>query len=130
MGTGIMADMALRTHEIPYIWPAVEQQVAGLKEEVPKRRKSVVSSLRDLPLVTIDGEDARDFDDAVYQRKTRRAGWRLWVAIADVSYCMCGANAAGSRARKSRHVGFTSRLGCPNVAGGALQRSVFAKPAG
>ena len=41
--------------------------------------------LRNLPLVTIDGEDARDFDDAVYCEKSRK-GWKLWVAIADVSY--------------------------------------------
>lgn len=36
--------------------------------------------------MTIDGEDARDFDDAVYCEKKRGGGWRLWVAIADVSY--------------------------------------------
>ena len=41
--------------------------------------------LRDLPLVTIDGEDARDFDDAVYCKK-EGTGWRLFVSIADVSY--------------------------------------------
>ena len=42
--------------------------------------------LRDLPLVTIDGEDARDFDDAVFCEAKKSGGWRLWVAIADVSY--------------------------------------------
>lgn len=87
MGTGMAVDMALRTHEIPYIWPqAVEQQVAGLKEEVPEEAKVGRVDLRDLPLVTIDGEDACDFDDAVYCEKKRGGGWRLWVAIADVSY--------------------------------------------
>ena len=87
MGTGMAVDMALRTHEIPYIWPkAVEEQIVGLKEEVPEESKAGRVDLRDLPLVTIDGEDARDFDDAVYCEKKRGGGWRLWVAIADVSY--------------------------------------------
>lgn len=87
MGTGMAVDMALRTHEIPYVWPpAVEKQVAGLKEQVPESAKAGRVDLRKLPLVTIDGEDARDFDDAVYCEKKRGGGWRLWVAIADVSY--------------------------------------------
>lgn len=74
MGTGMAVDIALRTHEIPYIWPqAVEQQVAGLKEEVPEEAKAGRVDLRDLPLVTIDGEDARDFDDAVYCEKNAAA---------------------------------------------------------
>lgn len=42
--------------------------------------------LRDLSLVIIDGEDVRDFDDVVYCEKKRGGGWRLWVAIVDVSY--------------------------------------------
>ncbi|MDU5500881.1 MAG: ribonuclease R [Enterobacter sp.] len=87
MGTGMAVDMALRTHEIPYIWPkAVEEQIESLREEVPEESKVGRVDLRSLPLVTIDGEDARDFDDAVYCEKKRGGGWRLWVAIADVSY--------------------------------------------
>ncbi|WP_330983345.1 MULTISPECIES: ribonuclease R [Enterobacterales] len=87
MGTGMAVDMALRTHEIPYVWPPeVEKQIASLKEQVPEEAKIGRVDLRDLPLVTIDGEDARDFDDAVYCEKKRGGGWRLWVAIADVSY--------------------------------------------
>ena len=87
MGTGMAVDMALRTHEIPYVWAdAVEKEISGLKEEVPESAKFDRIDLRDLPLVTIDGEDARDFDDAVHCEKKRGGGWRLWVAIADVSY--------------------------------------------
>lgn len=87
MGTNMAVDMALRTHEIPYQWSdAVKQQIAGLQEQVPESAKRDRVDLRDLPLVTIDGEDARDFDDAVYCQKKRGGGWRLWVAIADVSY--------------------------------------------
>ena len=73
MGTGPAVDMALRTHEIPHVWPAeVESQVSTLREEVPEEAKQGRVDLRQLPLVTIDGEDARDFDDAVYCQKTRR----------------------------------------------------------
>ncbi|PIJ52065.1 ribonuclease R [Erwinia sp. OLTSP20] len=87
MGTGLAVDMALRTHEIPHFWPeAVEQQIASLSEQVPESAKKGRADLRNLPLVTIDGEDARDFDDAVFCEKKRGGGWRLWVAIADVSY--------------------------------------------
>lgn len=87
MGTGLAVDIALRTYEIPYTWPAaVTKQVSGLKEEVSEEAKQGRVDLRKLPLVTIDGEDARDFDDAVYCEKKRGGGWRLWVAIADVSY--------------------------------------------
>lgn len=87
MGTGMAVDIALRNHDIPYVWPQeVEAQIAGLSEQVPESAKQGRVDLRDLPLVTIDGEDARDFDDAVYCEKKRGGGWRLWVAIADVSY--------------------------------------------
>lgn len=87
MGTGMAVDIALRSHEIPHTWPdQVEKAVAGLSEQVPESAKKGRVDLRDLALVTIDGEDARDFDDAVYCEKKRSGGWRLWVAIADVSY--------------------------------------------
>ncbi|QTF07227.1 ribonuclease R [Brenneria izadpanahii] len=87
MGTSLAVDIALRTHDIPHTWPPkVEEQVKDLAEEVPEEAKKGRIDLRKLPLVTIDGEDARDFDDAVYCEKKRGGGWRLWVAIADVSY--------------------------------------------
>ncbi|MDX5628798.1 MULTISPECIES: ribonuclease R [unclassified Brenneria] len=87
MGTGLAVEIALRTHDIPHTWPPqVEEQVKDLAEEVPEEAKKGRVDLRKLPLVTIDGEDARDFDDAVYCEKKRGGGWRLWVAIADVSY--------------------------------------------
>ena len=87
MAPGMEIDIALRTHNIPHVWPAaVEKQVEGLAEEVPEEAKEGRVDLRELPLVTIDGEDARDFDDAVFCQAKASGGWRLWVAIADVSY--------------------------------------------
>ncbi|MDF2154711.1 ribonuclease R [Vibrio sp. CAU 1672] len=87
MAPGMETQIAIRTHQIPHEWPeTVEQQIAHLGEEVPEEAKAGRVDLRELPLVTIDGEDARDFDDAVYCEKQPGGGWRLWVAIADVSY--------------------------------------------
>ncbi|MDK2376370.1 ribonuclease R [Serratia fonticola] len=100
MGTSMAVDIALRTHEIPHIWPPqVEKQVADLSEQVPEAAKKGRVDLRHLPLVTIDGEDARDFDDAVYCEKKRGGGWRLWVAIADVSYYVRPRTALDDEAR-------------------------------
>ncbi|MCI4235832.1 ribonuclease R [Dickeya dianthicola] len=100
MGTGLAVDIALRTHEIPHSWPPkVEEQVSDLADEVPEDAKKGRIDLRSLPLVTIDGEDARDFDDAVYCEKKRGGGWRLWVAIADVSYYVRPGTALDHEAR-------------------------------
>lgn len=87
MAPGMETQIAIRTHQIPHEWPQeVDKQVAKFGEFVPEEAKTGRIDLRHLPLVTIDGEDARDFDDAVYCERKKSGGWRLWVAIADVSY--------------------------------------------
>ena len=85
MAPGMETDIAIRAHELPVAWPAeVEAEIAGLTPEVPESAKEGRTDLRKLSLVTIDGADARDFDDAVYcERKPK--GWKLLVCIADVS---------------------------------------------
>ena len=86
MAPGMETDIALRTHNVPVAWPeAVEQEIAGLGAEVDEQAKTAREDLRGLPLVTIDGADARDFDDAVYC-ELKPKGWRLLVCIADVSH--------------------------------------------
>ena len=87
MAPGMEIEMALRTFDIPHQWPkGVTKQVSNLTESVPDEAKEGRIDLRQLPLVTIDGEDARDFDDAVYCEPLDNGGWQLWVAIADVSH--------------------------------------------
>ncbi|SEC35543.1 ribonuclease R [Pseudomonas anguilliseptica] len=91
MAPGMEIDVALRSYDIPHVWPeAVIKEARKLKPEVEEKEKRI--DLRHLPFVTIDGEDARDFDDAVYCEKNGSnwrlfsGGWKLYVAIADVSH--------------------------------------------
>ena len=87
MAPGMEIEIALRAHDLPHQFPhTVQAEVAGIADEVEESAKLPRQDLRDLPLVTIDGEDARDYDDAVYCQPKKSGGWRLWVAIADVSY--------------------------------------------
>ncbi|MCW9025017.1 MAG: ribonuclease R [Gammaproteobacteria bacterium] len=86
MAPGMEIDIAIRSHDLPQVWPeAVEDEIAGYTPEVSEADKDGREDIRQLPLVTIDGEDARDFDDAVYC-EPNKDGWRLLVAIADVSH--------------------------------------------
>nr|CAA6823280.1 MAG: 3'-to-5' exoribonuclease RNase R [uncultured Thiotrichaceae bacterium] len=98
MAPGMEIGIALRSHDLPFEWPAAVTEEAGkLGAEVPEEAKEGRLDLRNTPLVTIDGEDARDFDDAVY---CERVGdhWRLLVAIADVSAYVMPGNALDEEA--------------------------------
>ena len=86
MAPGMEIEIAVRSHGLPAAWPpdvlaAAERIPAELGNDDHSGRRD----LRALSLVTIDGADARDFDDAVYARKTPK-GFVLYVAIADVGY--------------------------------------------
>ena len=86
LAPGMEIEMAIRSYELPNIWPAeLLEEIKSLSAEVPEAAKEGRVDLRSTALVTIDGEDARDFDDAVYCKKTPK-GWKLLVAIADVSH--------------------------------------------
>jgi ribonuclease R len=92
--SGMEIEIAVRKYEVPHRFSAETLAQAG---KLPEKLRAVDLKhrvdLRDVALVTIDGEDARDFDDAVYcephkqgRGKTAFSGWRLLVAIADVSH--------------------------------------------
>lgn len=90
---GMEIEIAVRKFDVPYQFskPALKEAQALPDQVTPKDKKDRID-LRDIPLVTIDGQDARDFDDAVYcepitlGRAKKANAWRLLVAIADVSY--------------------------------------------
>ena len=83
---GLEIDVAIRAHGIPWEWPdKVLREAGALGEEPAEADKDHRADLRDVPFVTIDGEDARDFDDAVWCEENAQ-GFQLRVAIADVSH--------------------------------------------
>ena len=84
---GLEIDIAVRSHDIPHQWPAqVTKETSHLPAEVSQQDHEGRFDLRDVPFVTIDGEDAKDFDDAVFTHRHQRGNWTLYVAIADVSH--------------------------------------------
>ncbi len=83
---GMEIEIALRKHDLPFEFSsAALDENRKMPDKVRRLDMKGREDLRDLPLVTIDGETARDFDDAVFCEKQGR-GWRLVVAIADVSH--------------------------------------------
>ncbi len=83
----LVVEMAIASHDLPHEWPAeVLREAAQVEPQVSAAEREGRTDIRSLPLVTIDGADARDFDDAVYAEPKRGGGFRLIVAIADVSH--------------------------------------------
>ena len=101
MAPGLEIDMAIRAHDLPMEWsPLVTEMVAKLSSEVPEEAKEGRIDLREMPLLTIDGEDSMDFDDAVYCEPGADGRWRLVVAIADVSHYVEAGSALDAEARE------------------------------
>ena len=85
MNADIQVEMAIHNHGIPNVWAdAVCEEIKLITEDFRDFENRI--DLRGTPLITIDGDKARDFDDAVYCSSKPQGGWRLIVAIADVSY--------------------------------------------
>lgn len=108
---GIATDIAIHTHAIPTRWPAeVDDYVQQFGASVPDKAKKGRVDLRDVALITIDGADARDFDDAVFCEPSG-SGWRLLVAIADVAhYVEIGSVLDKEAIRRATSVYFPDRV--------------------
>lgn len=111
MAPGMEIDVAIRAYQLPQDWSVlVEDEAKNLPTVVDEKDKQGREDLRALPLVTIDGEDAMDFDDAVYC-EPKGKGWRLLVAIADVSHYVQPGSPLDSEARvRGNSVYFPGRV--------------------
>jgi ribonuclease R len=97
---GVDTEIIIRKHHLPHEFSA------SVLEEADRRAQPVHESelegredFRKLPIVTIDGETARDFDDAVYVERRADGGWHLQVHIADVAHYVRTATALDNEAR-------------------------------
>lgn len=108
---GMATELAIETFDIPTHWPdEVVEAADSWGERVQPRDKRGREDLRELPLLTIDGADARDFDDAVYAEPAGE-GWRLVVAIADVAHYVRQDDALDREAqRRGTSVYFADRV--------------------
>ncbi len=87
MAPGMEVEVALRANDIPFLWPSnIQACLDKITHKIHQRELNKRIDLRQLPFVTIDGADAKDFDDAVFCKPYQNIGWKLYVAIADVSH--------------------------------------------
>src|SRR5271155_1054912 len=84
---GVDVEIIIRKHHLPHRFSAeVQEEAAGVSQTVGAQEREGRGDFRDLPIVTIDGETAKDFDDAVYVTRLPGGRWQLQVHIADVAH--------------------------------------------
>ncbi len=123
----LAARFAILRHDLPQAFPPEVLAAANrFAPEVQAADRAGREDLRDMPLVTIDGADAKDFDDAVYAEPLRGGGWRVVVAIADVSHYVRFGSELDLEARaRATSVYFPDRV-IPMLPETSVQSSVFA----
>ncbi|HIG0327485.1 TPA: ribonuclease R [Legionella pneumophila] len=112
MAPGMEIQVAIHAHGIPFEWPDdVLAEVGKIPQQISEEQLKGRTDLRNLPFVTIDGEDAKDFDDAVYCYKKPKGGFQLYVAIADVSHYVTKDSALDKEAaRRGNSVYFPGKV--------------------
>jgi ribonuclease R len=97
---GVDVEILIRKHHLPHEFPSdVLAEAAAAAHPVDDAERAGWRDFRDLPIVTIDGETARDFDDAVYVKRLENGNWQLQVHIADVSHYVRRGSALDREAR-------------------------------
>ncbi len=112
MAPGMETEVAIHAYGIPFEWPeAALTEVSKISMQIQDSELEGRTDLRHLPFVTIDGEDARDFDDAVYCQPKKKGGFQLYVAIADVSHYVQPGSALDREAvKRGNSVYFPSKV--------------------
>jgi len=97
---GVDVEILIRKHHLPHEFPTdVLAEAAGAAHPVGDAERAGRRDFRELPIVTIDGETARDFDDAVYVKRLENGNWQLQVHIADISHYVRRGSALDREAR-------------------------------
>jgi ribonuclease R len=97
---GVDVEILIRKHHLPHEFSAeVLAEARSVAHPVSDGERAGRRDFRDLPIVTIDGETARDFDDAVYVKRLENGSWQLQVHIADVSHYVRRGSALDREAR-------------------------------
>ncbi len=112
MAPGMEIEVSILAHGLPSKWP---DDIAAAVSKIPQRvepdQLAGRTDVRELPFVTIDGEDAKDFDDAVYCYPKPDGGYQLYVAIADVShYVPVGSPLDSEASRRGNSVYFPGKV--------------------
>ena len=98
---GVDVEMIIRKHHIPHVFPAeVLEEAQEINPVIPQKEIAARRDFRHLPIVTIDGETARDFDDAVLVTRLDNGNYELQVHIADVAQYVDDGSAIDEEARK------------------------------
>ena len=98
---GVDVEIMIRKHHIPHVFPAEAlEEAESFTAVIPRNEVARRHDCRDLPIVTIDGETARDFDDAVLVRKLQNGNYELQVHIADVANYVTDGSAIDAEARR------------------------------
>lgn len=108
---GMATEIAIRSFDLPYEWPdEVVTEAESFSETVDPVLFKGRKDIRDIPVITIDGADSRDFDDGVFAKPTKN-GWQLLVAIADVaSYVTPGSALDQEAEKRATSVYFPNRV--------------------
>lgn len=112
MAPGMEIQVAIHAHGLPFEWPSdVLSEVSKIPQQLGESQLKGRTDLRDLAFVTIDGDDAKDFDDAVYCYTKPKGGFQLYVAIADVSHYVAHNSALDKEAtRRGNSVYFPGKV--------------------